>query len=83
MENISSFLQRFKKLLSSHGAVRQIVAEAIKQEVGIDIPTEKITIQSGVVSIQASTVVKSQVFIKKNAILGRVRALGSSISDIR
>ncbi len=84
MENISSFLQRFKKLLSSQGARKQISIESIKKIFGVDIDPEKIKIQNDILYISASPLFKNTLFLKKRELLDEInKQVGSRIFDIR
>ena len=84
MENISSFLQRFKALLSSAGARKQISLEAIKEFFNIDIDPEKVKIKNDVLFLDVSPAFKSALFLKKKDLLNTInQRVGSKIFDIR
>lgn len=84
MENISSFLQRFKTLLSSQGARKQISIETIKSLFNIDIDPKKVRIQNDVLFLDVSPAFKNTLFFKKKELLKQINdQVGSKIFDIR
>ena len=84
MDNISSFLERFKKLLTSKSAVTQEVLDAIKTHTGVSLDKTQINIQNNVVFVQTTPMVKSTIFIKKVPILQTLKErIGQHVMDIR
>ncbi|MFO0718604.1 MAG: hypothetical protein U0522_01060 [Candidatus Paceibacterota bacterium] len=84
MENVSFFLQKFKALLSSQGAKKQIAIEVIKEIFNIDIDPGKIKIKNDIVFIDVSPVFKNTLFLKKKDLLKTINErIGSKIFDIR
>ena len=72
MENISSFLARFKKILSSHKASEYVFLEIIKDELGIELQKEDVKVRSGILCVTASPTIKNTLFLNKRKILQRL-----------
>jgi hypothetical protein len=83
MENISSFLQRFKNILSSQGARKQISIEVIKKKFNIELDPEKVKIKGDILYITSSPSLKNMLFLKKESLLKEINSqVGSRIVDI-
>ena len=84
MNNISSFLERFKHILSSSVAVKQTIVEILFEQCGVQVPLKDIKISGHTLYIQSKPALKSAVFLKKKQILSLLKQqTGSSIVDIR
>ncbi len=84
MENISSFLEKFKKFLSSSVSVKQSVVEVLKDVLGVDVDTKSINIKNSFVFIKCSPALKNAIFLKKKLIIDGInQKTKASISDIR
>ncbi len=73
MLNISQFLDKFKTIGAEGYAARNALSRILKQDYGIDIHIEKIEWKGATLKVNSSPIVKSQIFIKRNHILERVR----------
>jgi hypothetical protein len=66
--NISSFLEKFKNIKDPHEDKAHI-SKILLDVAGVTILENNITIKNGVIHIQASSLYKSRIFIKKEKIL--------------
>lgn len=66
--NISSFLEKFKNIKDPHEDKAHI-SKILLDVAGVTILENNITIKNGVIHIQASSLYKSRIFIKKEEIL--------------
>ena len=74
MDNINKFLERFKKITIPGESVRIKTAEILSAEFGEEIKIEDISIKINILFIKTSDAsLKSEVFLKKNKILGKLR----------
>lgn len=69
LENINRFLDRYRSLLKWTIDEKAAVHEVIKNVCGIDIPQTAIIVEKGVIAITASSTIKNELFIRKEAIL--------------
>jgi len=79
----------FKKIQNRHSKelfLRSTIQESIKKHTNIDLKVADISVKSGVVSLKnISQTAKSQVFIRKQAVMNEVNALQQiqKITEIR
>lgn len=66
MFNINQFLEKFKKISFDKESQKKIIIDTLA---GMSIPIEDVTITNKVAKVKASSVVKNQIFIKKQKIL--------------
>ena len=86
MLNISQFFKRVQGKHAQEIIVRTSVCDAVRKHAGFDISTEKVNFNSDTAVIEGLTAAqKSQIYIKKNAILAEANTLQSirKIGDIR
>jgi len=69
MFNIAQFLEKFKRLGFDKESQKTIVLETLKE---MNIPVEDVEIKNKVVKVKASSIVKNQIFIKKEKILKKL-----------
>jgi hypothetical protein len=83
--NIGPLFDRFKNLQLPDETLRRLASEIITRECGVTIPIEKISIQNGVLSVDANPRVRSEVFMRRDAILDQLRAVCKerTLKDIR
>ena len=76
MKGISEYLQKYR--LKLHGAEdkRKEVIEVISRICGITITEQMITINKGVVLIKGNTMIKNELFMRKEKILEEFIAIG-------
>jgi len=83
MFNISSFLDKFSKSISSEEQTIGTVITAIHTSTGIDLSADKIEVKDTVIYITASPAIKNKIFIYKETILSSIVSFGIKVSDIR
>jgi len=84
MENISAYLKKFHDLLFAGRENTRIVKEEIEKYIPIVLEEKDIEIKNGVVFIKSTAGFKSELFLKKNAILEKLHSRGlSSLKDLR
>lgn len=81
MDNISSFLSKFKSLLNKDVVIKEEVAEAVSRVLKIKLDPSKVKIKDSVAYIQASPLVKNEILINKKDILKDLES--SVLKDIR
>lgn len=69
MLNIARFLEKFKKISLDKESQKQIVIDVLKT---FNIPVVDVTIKNKVVKVNASSLVKNQIYMKKSAILQKL-----------
>ena len=85
MFNINSFLDKFRANLAKDSFLLEMIQSTIKKTTHIEIPIKNIHIKSGRVSIiGVSSVVKSELFLKKTDIIQKINNQGGyrNIRDI-
>jgi hypothetical protein len=85
MQSISFYLEKFKTLGKSESFLKQTLIRIIEDQLHVTIPVEHVTLRGEQIFIQASPVVKSEIFMKKETIQTRLQGELSSHSskDIR
>ncbi len=79
--NVGSLLARYEKLFDSHIKDKDLVCMVLKEEVGINVSPEAISIKDHVVRISAGFALKNEIFLKKTKILERLKS--ADIYDIQ
>jgi len=82
MNSITLFFKKFKKLTPPHYALKISVINAVQESIGIMIEKKDITITGKNIHIKNRPAVKNEIFLKKSAILERVKKEYTSIVDI-
>ncbi len=85
MQKIGSFLGKFKGKAAAQIQGYTLIIEIIKRNAGIELDMKDIKISSGNLIIKSSSVLKNEIFIKKNSILKDIsqKVQGIKISNIR
>lgn len=83
MFNISSFLEKFSKNISSQESQIKIICDVIFKQTGIVLDPKNIKIQNGILYLDISPAEKSKIFINKKAILEQIASSALKILDIR
>lgn len=82
--HIGSYLEKFKKLLSSGKEEKEIIIRAIAKITGAEIKESDMRISGSTLYIQGSPQLKNEIFIKKERILKELSSLIKiRINDIR
>ena len=87
MLNIGSFFDKFKNAVSKEMALRQSILNAITKSIAINgantgLTIKDIELRNKILRINASSVVKNQIFIKKESILRNIRETNPTITII-
>ena len=84
MDNLSSFLGKFKKLLSSDAAVKEVVLNVCLKE-KINLQNNSISLKDSTLIIGGSSLLKNKLFMKKKRLIEEInKELGKElITDIR
>lgn len=84
-EGIHRYFERFSKLKPPERFVRERVIEDVYAVCGITLRPFEVSVQGSVVYITTNPVVKSEIMLKKQVILKRIRdhLEGLSITEIR
>ena len=69
MEQISFFLAKFKNLGLQEAETKHAFVIAVEHAVGVALPLESITISNGTFFVTAHPALKSELYIKRTAIL--------------
>jgi hypothetical protein len=82
MKGINHLFEKVKSSAVREVQKRSLVSELIKKEVGQEVPIENISFKEGVLFIKTSSIIKNQIFIKKNKLISLV-SKKINITDIR
>ena len=87
MNSIKLFLSKFKYLTFSNQLIKKECTLVIKEILNIEIKKENISVKNNIIYINTSSVIKSEVFIKKESLLKelsvRISQYNKNIIDIR
>lgn len=78
MFNLPSLLEKFSQLKDPK-ETKNIITKIISEEIGIDIPISEILIQKDSIVIHSGSVIKNQIFLKKDLI---VLKLGEQLPEL-
>lgn len=67
--HITSFLDKFKKILFQKEELKNIVTKIISEEIKYPIEKDKIKFKNGIIFVEGSPVVRNEVMMKKEQIL--------------
>ena len=84
MKNIGRFFDKFRNRAVKEIYIRDSIVKIIKDILNIDIDIKDINISLGILKIKLSSTEKSEIFIKKEQILKKIREKinGINIVDI-
>jgi len=71
MFNIPSLLEKFSQLKDPKDT-KSLISKILFEEIGVDIPISEIQISKDSIILQSGSVLKNQVFLKKNILLIRI-----------
>ena len=84
MFNITSYLEKFKNLGQGERLVKEMICLVIGEVVHIDLTPAEVQVKNGEVLLKVSPAVKNVIYIKKEAILKKLREKTEQpIDDIR
>lgn len=84
MENISAYLKKFRATLFKGEESRRTVKEEIEKVVGVLLEERDVEIKGDTVFVNASPALKSELFLKKTALLKNIRERGIiSVKELR
>jgi len=87
MRLVKNFLERFQKLLPPDGALKKTIADAASFVANVPITKADVSLSHGVAFINASSVAKSALRVKRQAILeyifSRIPNARDKVRDIR
>ncbi|MFA6251265.1 MAG: hypothetical protein WC603_01400 [Candidatus Paceibacterota bacterium] len=78
--HITSFLDKFKKLLFQKEEIKKIVTQTIREEINHQVDDNLIKIKDGYIFIQVSPVLRSEIMIHKQRILIKLKSLVPDIN---
>lgn len=83
--HIKNFLDKFKKIIYLKEETKEIVVKTISEEISHIIENESVKIKGGVVYIQGSPILRSEILIHKKQILVKLEKLlpNSHVLDIK
>ncbi len=80
MFNISEYLQKFKKLGEDKQRIKQVIADSLKKETGVDIDPATIRVSSGEISVSAPPATHAVIFMRKSNVLATLKERLPNIS---
>jgi radical SAM superfamily enzyme with C-terminal helix-hairpin-helix motif len=83
MDNLSAYLQKFKKLVGDKSEEKRIVKEVLTQIIHSDISLDQISIRENIVFCTISPIQKTEIILKKKEILFLCKEKGFSFIDFR
>lgn len=85
MFNVSSYLEKFKKMAPAGDQEKRAAEKAIFESVGIHIEKESLRVSGGILYISASGALKNEVYMNKSGILKKIQEIlgDGRIKDIR
>lgn len=81
MALLGDFLEKFKKLHGDRLQSRQSVLDVVNQVLGVQLQQTDITIKNNTLTIKASPTLKTEIYMKKEALLQAL--LSHKITNIR
>ena len=69
MHNLRDFLEKYKLIAPSDGAIRKTLAEIVLERARVRIPERDIKIIGSVAYIESDPMIKSAIFLNQSAIL--------------
>lgn len=83
--HITSFLDKFKKLIYQKEETKEIIIKTISEEVHHPLEKKSIKIKDAFIYIEGSPIIRSEILIHKEKILNKLKSLlpNNNFSDIR
>jgi len=73
MKNLTALLERLTKVLNKDEILKSSVIDAIKNKAHISLASDKILIREGILEIEASPAVKSEIRLKEELIRSELK----------
>lgn len=80
---LTSFLDKFKKILGESVLQKEIIIASLKKETGRSIEKQDIKISKNIVYINASPLFKNEILMRKEKILKYLKEENLNIVDIK
>ncbi|MFA5827728.1 MAG: hypothetical protein WC839_04550 [Candidatus Paceibacterota bacterium] len=83
--HITSFLNKFKKIIFQKEEIKGIVVKTITEEISHQIENNSVKIKNGCIYIQGSPILRNEILIHKKQILEKLKDLlpNNNFSDIK
>ena len=75
MREIKFFLEKFKNIASTDAVLKQVLINAIKHQTNITLTLKDLKFQNGIMFLTAKPIMKSEIFLKHEAIMAEVESL--------
>ncbi len=72
--NVGSLLARYEKLFDLHTRDKELVCIVLKEEAGITVAPENVSVKNKTASINAGFALKNEIFLRKTKILERLKS---------
>lgn len=82
MKNLSEFVQKLRNKFLSEEFKKNRVKEILFEETGFDFKPENMEMREEILFLKAPPVLKSEVFIKKEKILKKIKEESLPVKDI-
>jgi len=73
--HITSFLDKFKKLIFQKEEIKNIVVKTIVEEISHQVENDSVKIKSGCIYVEGSPMLRSEILIHKKQILEKLKTL--------
>ncbi len=73
MNPFSSFVEKYKTILSSHYFIKKTTIQVIEEEVGVSVPSSSIKVKEDVVVIQTNPFIKNELLFHQKSIVSRIK----------
>jgi|GEM_PF-4036433 len=84
MDLIGSFLTRYKKINDEDLEVKNTICQVINTQIKTNLKPEDLTIKNYVLSLPVSSILKSEIFMRKATLLAEInKDLSVPLVDIR
>ena len=83
--HITSFLDKFKNILFQKEGVKNVIVETISKEISHPVENKTVKIKDGCIYISGSSILRSEIMIRKKQILDKLKILlpNNNFIDIR
>jgi hypothetical protein len=83
--HITSFLDKFKKIISQKEETKEVVVKTISEEISHPVEKNTIKIKDGCIYVKGSPILCSEIFVHKKQILTKLKDVlpGNVFSNIR
>lgn len=85
MELIKEFLQKFSHITLPDDTLKRLFVDLLEGDYGLKIKREQLSVRNGVLIVDASPTMKSEIYLRKNKIIEKLKTnLGAKApQDIR